>query len=137
MFVNIISMFTAILLCTLHNILIGSTKSWVICLRIFPVLFFNFCHPRWPGLTIVDCHIFVCIYHLGVTCIETHIFVPNFSISHIFISILIFFCCFLILGDIFTFHLQYFKKFNQHNIYAILEKISCFSCFIFGNTRLQ
>ena len=46
------------------------------------------------------------LFELVVTYIETHIFVPSFSISHIFISVIKFFCCFLLLGKMFTLNLQ-------------------------------
>ena len=43
----------------------------------------------------------------------------------------------LLLDNLLTFHFQHFKKFNQHHLYTEFEKISSFSCFVFGHTRLQ
>ena len=77
------------------------------------------------------------LFELSITCIETHILVPNFSIFHIFLSIIRFFCCFFILGKLFNLNIQHYKTCIQHHIYNILEKIFSFSCFIFSHTRLQ
>ena len=127
---NIIAMFTAICLFNLHYLLLGSL------LHIFSGLLLHFFHPHLPISTIVDWHLFVWIQHSVVTCIETHIFVSNFSIYHIYISILKVFCCFSLLWNLLAFHLKHSKKFSQHHIYTIFEKI-LFSCFFFGHTRRQ
>ena len=55
---------------------------------IFLDLFFRCCHPRWPASTVIDSNLFFWIYHLVFTCIETHIFITNFLLSHKIISIL-------------------------------------------------
>ena len=51
--VYIISMFTAICLSTLHDILLGFTPSWGSLLCIFTDLLFHCCHPHWSAYTIV------------------------------------------------------------------------------------
>ena len=55
--------------------------------------------------------------------------VPTFSIYHVFISILKFFCCLLLLGNIFTLNLQQYKIFNHSYLYSIFEHISMFRVF--------
>ena len=52
MFVNIISMFNSIYLCTLHDLIIVGTPTWLILLCIFPYLLFHCFHPHWPVYTI-------------------------------------------------------------------------------------
>ena len=103
---------------------------------IFPVynLLCHFLHPQWPELKKQWINIY--LFELFVTCIETHILVPNVSIYHIFISIIKFFCL-LLLEKIPNLNLQHSKKYIQHNIYTIFKKISSFSSFIFCHTRLQ
>ena len=71
------------------------------------------------------------------TCIETHIFVASFSIYHVFISIIKFLYCFLLLGKLFTLIIQHSKTCNQHNLYTIFDKIPSLSWVIFFHTWLQ
>ena len=121
-------MFNEICLCTLHYLLLGSNSSWVSLSCIFTDLLCHCYHNFWTSFTIWDWHLFLIIYHLVVTCIERHIFVPNLSMSCIFISILKFFCCFLILCNWSTFNIQHSKTFKNH-IYTIFEKIYSFYDF--------
>ena len=90
---------------------------------------------------LVDLHsqlwINISLFELVVAYIETHIFVPDCSISHVFISIITFFCCFFLLGKIITLNLQYSKTCNQQHIYSYFEQISSFSCFTVSHARLQ
>ena len=79
----------------------------------------------------------ISLFELVATCIETHILDPNFSISHIFISIIKFLYCLLLLGKLFTLNIQHSNKCIQHHISTIFEQICSFSCFIFRHTRLQ
>ena len=76
-------------------------------------------------------------FELFFTCIESHIFVPDFSISHIFLSIIKFFCCLLVLGQPFTVNIEHSNKCIQHNLYTIFEKIYSLFFFIFSHTWLQ
>ena len=86
-------------------------------------------HPqKWINISSLE---------LVVTFIETHIFATKFSISHIFLSVIYIYIYFLLLGELFTFHIQHSKTCNQHYLYTILEKITSFSLFIFGHTRIQ
>ena len=100
-FVNVIYMDTLIYVCTSYDLLLCCSTYWeyfhsyclyMICYAIFDIL--------------VDLHsqlwIHKYFFELVVTCIEAHIFFPSFSISNLFISIIIFFCCFLLLGQLFT-----------------------------------
>ena len=57
---------------------------------------------------------------LVVTCIETHIFIPSFSISHIFISIVFFFWCLLLSGQLFTLNIQHSNTYTLYHLYTIL-----------------
>ena len=107
MFVNIISMFTTIFLCTLHDLIISSTPYWGNLLLKCTDLLFHCCHPNWLTYKIDYWNLFFWIYHLFVTCIEKNMLVPNFSIYHIFISILKFFCCFVLLMDLWTFNFKH------------------------------
>ena len=79
----------------------------------------------------------ISLFVSSVTCIETHIFVPSFSISHVFISIIKLLCCLLLIGKLLTLIIQHYNKCNQHHLYTIFEKIPSFTCFIFDHTRLQ
>ena len=103
---------------------------------IFPVYYFLFrCrHPRWP---FSQKRINIPLFELVVTCIETHILVTNFSISHKFPSVIICFFCFLLLGHIFPLNIQQSKICIQHNLYTIFDKMSIVSCCVFSHTRIQ
>ena len=81
--------------------------------------------------------IYISLFELVVTCIETHIFVTILSISHIFISVIKFFCCFLLLVKLFNSNIKYSKRCIQHNIYTIFEQISIFLLCIFSHTQIQ
>ena len=130
-------MVTEIYLCTSYDLLLGCATSWESC---HAYVMYIICYL--VVVILVDLHsqkwINTSLFGLVVTCIEKYSFVPGFSISHIFISILIFFCCFsLILGQLVTLNILHPNKCIQHNIYTIFEKISSFSCFIFIHTRIQ
>ena len=86
-FVNFISMINVICLCTSYYPLLGWATYWesfheyslyIICYSVVVIL--------------IDLHSQKCLnislFELVVTGIETHIFVPNLSISHVFISII-------------------------------------------------
>ena len=77
------------------------------------------------------------LFELVVMCIETHILVPNFSISHIFISVIKSLCYSLLLGQLINRNIQHSKTCIQNNPYTIFEQISSFSCFVFSHMRLQ
>ena len=136
LFANVTYMFTAIYCCILYYMLLVCTPylkafnshlMYMICYIIVAILIDL--HPKkWINTY---------LFELVVTCIETHILVPNFSIFHRFISIIIFFCSFLLLGHIFALNFQHSKTCIQHHLYTIFEKIPRFSCFIFSHTRLQ
>ena len=93
MFVNVISMVNAICLCTSCVLLLGFGASWESCNTYF---LYIICYS--VVVILIDLHsknwINISLFELFFTCIETHIFVPSISISHIFISIIKFFCCF-------------------------------------------
>ena len=81
LFVNIISMVTAICLCTLYKMLLGCATSWeqchayllyIVCYSI-AVILFDLHSKKWINTL---------LFELVVTCIETNIFVTSFSISH-------------------------------------------------------
>ena len=119
------------------HVYFGCTPSWEFCHAYF--LYIMYCSIV---VILVYLHsknwINISLFELVVTCIETHIFVPSFLISHTFISVIIFFCCFsLLLEQIFTLNVLNSKTCIQHNIYTIFEEISSFSLFIFIHTRLQ
>ena len=97
MFVNVISMVTAIFWCTSYDMILGFTPSWEDCHSYFLHMVFI------ANVSIlIYMHSQKCIkfslFELVVTCIGTRIFVPSLSISHIFISILKFFMLFITLG---------------------------------------
>ena len=109
----------------------------VILSCIFSVYYLSF-HRRHPCCLHSKNWINILLFELVVTCIETHIFVPSFSIYHIFISIIKFLCCFsLLLGQLFNLNIPHPKTCIQHNIYTIFEQTFRFSCFIFSHTRLK
>ena len=127
-FVNIIFMFIAIYLRILYDLLLGCTTSWKYCRIYFLYMIYStivspyqlaFIHYIWLA------PIFK-FYHLVIASIETHWFVPNSSIYHIFCSPL-FFCCLIILGKLYTFNIQHSKTYNQHHIYFVFDQISCYS----------
>ena len=88
-------------LCTSYNLLLGCATYWEYCYAYF---LYIICYAIFAIL--VELHsqywINISLFGLVVTCIEAHIIVPSFSISHIFICIIKFFCCLLLLGKIFT-----------------------------------
>ena len=97
-FVNITYMFAAICLCNFYSLILVQTPDWEashVYFRIYSSIV----------SIIIDLHsqnwINIYLFELVVTCIETCIFVPSFSISHIFISVIIFLFCFLLLGTFF------------------------------------
>ena len=100
-FVNVISMVTAIFLCTSYNWLLSCTTSWASCHAYFlyiisysiVVVLVDLNSQKWIDIS---------LFELLITCMEAHIFVPSLSIYHIFISIIKFLCCFLLLGQLFT-----------------------------------
>ena len=104
-------------ICSLVELHIGNRVMHISCELFFiPLLSFS--------LTCIQKnHIKTLLFELVVTYIKTHIFVPNLSISHIFISILKFFYCFLILGQLFTWNIQPCTTLIQHQPYTIFEKI--------------
>ena len=86
MFVIVISMFTAICWCNSYNLILGCTPSgegyntyflYMIYYAIVAV-FTELHSQKWIRIS---------LFELVVTCIETHIFVISFSISHVYISI--------------------------------------------------
>ena len=100
-FVNFISMVTAICLCTSYYLLHGCTTYRESC---HEFLLFIVCYAIFAILVELNSQYWINIYLFGLvsTCIEENIFVPSCSISHLFISIIKFFCCFLLLGKLFT-----------------------------------
>ena len=80
-------MFTEIGWCTSYDLLLGCNKSWESCHAYF---LYIICYTIVAILA--DLHskkwINISLFELVVTCIETHIFVPSFSIYHVFISII-------------------------------------------------
>ena len=94
--VNVIPMRTAIHLCTLYNLLLGCATSWTSCHT-----YFLYIIEYSIVIISVELHsqnwINTLLFDLVVTCIKRHIFVSTFSISPIYISIIIFFHCFLLL----------------------------------------
>ena len=125
MFVLIVRMFTEIRLWSLYNLLLVCTSSWEY-FHIY-VLYMIYSATSSPSsLKCIHTSVLalVCLY-LPFSCRmhwNTYLRSHFLNISYIFSSIEVF-CCFLILLQIFTFHLQHFKKFNQHHIYTIVEKI--------------
>ena len=122
MFVKIISIFTAIYLCNSYYILLGCNPYWEYCHTYF---LYNICCYLVEILVYLYSQkwINISLFVLVVTCIEAHIFVPSFSIYHIFISTMKFFCCFLLLGQLFNLNLQHSKTRVQNHVYAIFEII--------------
>ena len=136
MFVNVISMVTETCLCNSYNWLLGCATFleshhahllFIIGYYIVVILV-ELNSQKW---------IVISLFELVVKCIKTHIFVPSISIYHIFISIIKFFCCFLLLGQIFTWNLQSYTTNIQHHLYTIFEKKESFSYFYFSHMRLQ
>ena len=101
MFVNIISMDTAICLCTFCSLLLVCATSWASCHA-----YFLYIIGYSIVVILIDLYSQNCIdtlfSELVITCVKTHIFVPTLSISHIFIFIVIVFCFLLLLGKLFT-----------------------------------
>ena len=96
-------------ICSLVALHLGHCFTHISCIEL--VIPFSSSSLTWihkSGLTT--------FFELVVTCIKTNIFVPTFSISYIFISIIRFFCCFLLLGHLFTWNIQHYTTLIQHNI---------------------
>ena len=125
MFVNVISIVTAICLSTSYNLLLGCATSWESCLVYF---LYNICHCII--VILVDLHslkyIKTLLFELVFVYIKTHIFVPALSIFHLFISIRKFFCSFVIFYQLFTLSLQPFTTLKQHHISLPLSEYSVF-----------
>ena len=60
------------------------------------------------------------------TCIETYILFPYFSIFWLFISIVKFFCCLLLLGNIFTLILKFLRYVTNTIFMVSLSKYQVF-----------
>ena len=80
-------MVTAIFFCTFYRLQLGCATSWELC---HTYILYNICYSIVVVLVVLHLQkwINILLFELIVTCIETHIFVPCFSISHIFISII-------------------------------------------------
>ena len=121
MFVNVISLVTAIYLCTSHNRLLGCATYWGLCHAYFlyiigysiVVILVDLNSQKW-----ID----ILLFELVVKCIERHIFFPSLSIYHICISIIQFFCCFLLLCQLFTLSLQHYTTHIKHHLYNTFEQ---------------
>ena len=135
-FVNAIYIFTVVSWFTSYNILLGCNLYWEYFHSYFPYII---CYSIVAIL--VDLYqkkkINLPLFGLVITWIETHFFVPIFSIPHVFISINIIFCCFLPLQKLFTLNIQHSNEFTQHHLYTIFEQIFSFSCFVFSHTQIQ
>ena len=124
MSVYFIYMFTSIFGCASHDLLLGCTPYWKYFHEVFCILFFM---PLFPlSLTCSQKCINISLFELVATCIETRIFVPSFSISHEFVSIVKFSCYLLLLGQLFASNLRHSKICIQHYLYTIFQKISSF-----------
>ena len=91
MLVNVISIAIVVFLCTSYDLILGCATYWeschafflyIICYSIFIIIVYLH-SQKWINIS---------LFQLVVTCIETHKFVPSFSISHIFISNIKLFC---------------------------------------------
>ena len=69
-------------------------------------------------------------------CSITYLCSCFLNISYI-ISIINFFCCFLLLGKLFTWNIHHYKIHIQHHFYTTFEKIFSFSCLIFKHMQFQ
>ena len=136
MFVNVIYMFLVICWCTSYYLLLVVTPSWESCHAYFLYIIFYSVVAILVDL-FSQKRINIPLFELVVTCIETHILVTNFSISHKFPSVIICFFCFLLLGHIFPLNIQQSKICIQHNLYTIFDKMSIVSCCVFSHTRIQ
>ena len=116
--------------------LLGCTIYWESCHAYF---LYMICYAIFD--IIIDLHlqdwIKISLFELSVTWIESHVFVSNLSISHVFIYIIKFSCCLLLLGKIINLNIKHSKTCNQHHLYTIFKKIQLFSCFIFIYTHIQ
>ena len=94
-------MVTEICLYTSYNLLLVCATSWELYHS-----YFMYIIGYLIIVMLVDLHsnkwIKILLFELVVTCIKTHIFSPSCSISHIFISVVKFFCCFLLVRKITT-----------------------------------
>ena len=118
-------------ICSLVRLYIGNLISYISFTWVgmpFPTYSLTCILKKWINITLLV---------LVVTCIETHIFVPSFSISHLFFSTTNVFYCLLILGKLFNLNIQHSKTCIQHCLYTKFEEISSFSYFIFIYTWLQ
>ena len=121
-FVKVISMVTAICLCTSYDLILGCATSWEYC---HAYLLYIICYASFAILVDLHSQKLINIYFIGlvVTFTETHIFVHSFSISHIFISTLKFFCfSLLLLGKLFTWNLQHSEPHIQHHLYTKFDQ---------------
>ena len=130
---NVVSIFTLICWYPSYDLILGCTTycdAWyeyflyMLCYAVFTVVV-NLYLQQWINIS---------LFELVVICIEPHILVPNFSISHIFPSVIKCFCCFSLLGRLFTSNIQHSKTCIQHHFYTIFEKISSVSCLVFIHT---
>ena len=119
-------MVNVICLCTSYVLILGCDASWEACHSYF---LYILCYSvvviliELPSQNRIN----ILLFELFFTCIETHIFVPSISISHIFISIIKFFCRFsILLGQMFTLNILHPNTCIQHNTYTIFEQIFCF-----------
>ena len=124
-FLNVIYMVTAIGLCTSYDMILGCATSWASYHAYLLYIIGYF----------ISLSSLICMHNSGLTyrclnymshALKTHIFVPCLSISHIFISIIKFFRCLLLLGQIFNWNLQHSEPHIQHHIHTILDKINIF-----------
>ena len=110
-------MFIEICSCTLYNLLFGCNQCWEDCREYLLYMIYYatvtiliYLHPQYfLNTSLLD------FTNLVDICIETHILIPNLSISHIFIYIYFKICCFLLLHQLFTFNPKYSNKCNQHH----------------------
>ena len=133
MFVNVISMFPDICWCNSYNILLAWTTYWEAFNSYFLYILFN---ATIKIFIILHSQKWINIYLFEwfITCIEAHIFAPSLLIYHVFISIVKFFYCILLIGQIKKLMLKHSNTCIQHHIYTIIEKIFRFSYFIFRHT---
>ena len=99
--INLLYIFTVIYLCTSCDLLLVCIPYWgschayflyILCCSVISILD-DLNSQKWINIS---------LFELVFTCIESHILVTGFSISHVFISIIKFFCCFLLSVQLFT-----------------------------------
>ena len=134
-FVNVIFMVTEICLCTSYKPLLGCAKSWESCCAYFLCMIFYSIVVILVDLNSQE-WINILLFELVVTWIEANIFVPSGSISHIFISIIKLFCCFLLLGQLLTWNLQHSKThipidiFRKEHLWYFTDILHWWRCFM-------